>query len=184
MSRRLIVPLLALGVSCSSPLRETSEPPTPAEQPAAAEKPATPPRSAPVLNEPAVAAPEETEEPATPAAAIAPPAEQPPAKVLVAPDPVKELFAEEARRVEREQTLVRLASERDAAAAVVAQRQKDLLALKNPFLPRPQFTPDESTAIKGLGGAARARWAEGRVAEANALLEAAQKAYDDAKANR
>lgn len=179
MSRWLIVPLLSLGVSCSSPLRETSEPPTPVEQPAAVERPATPP---PVVNEPAVAVPEET---ATPAAAIAAAAEKPPPpKALAIPDPVKELFAGEARRVEREQTIARLASERDAAAAVVAQRQKDLLALKNPFLPRPQFTPEESTEIKGLGGAARARWAEGRVAEANTLLEAAQKAYDSAKANR
>ena len=149
MSRWLIVLLLSLGVSCSSPLRETSEPVAPAEQPAAAEQPRTPPQSTTVVNEPAVAAPEE---PAPPSAAIAAPAEQlPPPTALATPDPVKELFAEEARRVERQQTIARLASERDAAAAVVARRQKDLLALKNPFLPRPQFTPEESTEIKGLG---------------------------------
>lgn len=182
MSRWLIILVLSLGVSCSSPLRETSEPPQPAEPQVAAGQTAAPPTARPtVVNPPPAATPEEI---APPVAVTAAPAEKPaPARALAAPDPVKELFAAEARRVERERTIARLASERDAAAAVVAQRQKDLLALKNPFLPRPQFTFDESTAIKGLGGAARARWAEGRVAEAQALLDAAQKAYDDAKAN-
>jgi hypothetical protein len=102
---------------------------------------------------------------------------------LETPDPVKSVLAEEARRVEREQLVARLETERDAAAAIVARREKDLLAFKNPFLPRPQLTADESAEIEGLGGAARAKWAERRVAEAKAQLELAQKRYDDAKAN-
>ena len=37
---------------------------------------------------------------------------------------------------------------------------------------------------KGMGGAARAQWAEHRVLEAKAALDSAQTAYDQATANR
>jgi multidrug efflux pump subunit AcrA (membrane-fusion protein) len=104
-------------------------------------------------------------------------------KVPAPIDPVKAVLADEEQRVEREQLIARLAAERDAAAAVVLRREKDLLAFKNPFLPRPQLAADEAAEIKGLGGAARARWADRRVADAKAKLEEAQKAYDAAKAN-
>jgi hypothetical protein len=97
---------------------------------------------------------------------------------------VKVLLAEESQREEREKLIIRLAAERDDAAAVVARREKDLLAFKNPFLPRPQLTPEEAEEIRGLGGAARAQWAERRVADARVALDAAQKAYDDATASR
>ena len=183
MIRSLLVLLFLLGAACSSPLHETSEPAQPAETPSVAEEPAA--ASAPP---PAVAStPSETPEEKAPLPAAppppAPPAPAPPPK-LVTPDPVKVLLAEESQRVEREAMIVRLAAERDAAAAVVARRQKDLLAFKNPFLPRPQLTPEEAEEIRGLGGAARAQWAERRVADASAALAAAQKAYDDATAIR
>lgn len=179
----MIVPVLLLGVSCSSPLRETSEPARSAEeQPAAETAPAPPPaRPTRVVDEPVVVAPEVTEQPVEATAAPPPPPEVARAPVVV--DPVKALFAEEERRIERAKTIASLAAERDAAAAVVMRREKDLLAMKNPFLPRPQLAANEQEELKGLGGAARARWAERQVVEARALLEAAQKAYDAAKAN-
>lgn len=181
-----MVPCLLLA-ACSSPLRETSEPSRSAEPSPSAEEAtaSSAPSSAPAPSDVATAA-----QPAPPASPKAQPPPEPPAEkpkaapALAQPDPVKEVLAEEAQRVEREQMIVRLAAERDAAADVVARRQKDLLAFKNPFLPRPQLTPEEADEIKGLGGAARAQWAERRVDDAKALLDAAQKAYDDARAPR
>jgi multidrug efflux pump subunit AcrA (membrane-fusion protein) len=181
MSRLLIVPFLLLGAACSSPLRESSEPAPTAEQPVVSPKPdVAPAAQAPVEPESQAAPPS-----APPAPVMAePPRAKPRApEPMATPDPVKSVLAEEARRVEREQLVARLETEREAAAAIVARREKDLLAFKNPFLPRPQLTADESAEIEGLGGAARAKWAERRVAEAKAQLELAQKAYDDAKAN-
>jgi hypothetical protein len=65
----------------------------------------------------------------------------------------------------------------------LVKAQKDLLAFRNPYLARPVLTPEESSKTQGLNGAERVQWAEGRVADAIAALETAQKAYDDAKAN-
>jgi hypothetical protein len=187
--RCLIVSLLLLGAACSSPLRESSEPAQTTEQPANAPQPGDTPKtevSPPSSQAPAAAAPEAVPPPPAPASPVATTdvkAKPHPPEPLATPDPLKAVLAEEARRVEHEQLIVRLESERDAAVALVARREKDLLAFKNPFLPRPQLTGDEAAEIEGLGGAARAQWAERRVAEAKKQLEAAQKALDDAKAN-
>jgi hypothetical protein len=70
-----------------------------------------------------------------------------------------------------------------AADASAAQWEKNLLAFKNPFLPRPKLSPEDAQTIQGLDGAARALWAEGRLADARAKRNAAQKALDDLKAN-
>lgn len=89
----------------------------------------------------------------------------------------------EARRVEYEKSLVQLAADRDAAKAVVARAERDLLAFRNPYLARPVLTPDEASEIQGLNGVDRVKWAEARLAGAIASLEFSQKAYDDAKAS-
>lgn len=100
-----------------------------------------------------------------------------------APDPLKWMQDKEARRVEYEKSLVQLGGDRDAAKALVAKSERDLLALRNPYLARPELTPDEAAAIQGMNGAERVQWAESRVANAIASWESAKKAYDDAKAN-
>jgi hypothetical protein len=100
-----------------------------------------------------------------------------------APDPVKEVLQAEEKRLAYEENLKRLAAERDAAAAVVVQYEKDVLAFKNPFRPPAKLTPEQSAEIKGMDGVARVQWGERLIADAKAKLEAAQKAYDDAKAN-
>jgi len=183
------VAVLALAAACSGPSREPSGPAPTAQQPAATTQPVpaparpvtSPPVESVATQEPAVTPPETpmVEEPApqTRAADTKATPREP------APDPLKAMQEAEARRLEYAQSLPRLASERDAAAESLARRQKDLLAFKNPFMPRPQLAPDEAEEVRGLGGAARVAWAEGRVADATAVLEAAQKAYDDAKAN-
>jgi hypothetical protein len=98
-------------------------------------------------------------------------------------DALKQMQEAEARRVEYEQSLVRLAADRDAAKDLLARCNRDLLEFRNPYLPRPKLTPDESAKIQGMNGIDRVKWAEDRVAEAQAALDSAQKAYDDAKSN-
>jgi hypothetical protein len=65
----------------------------------------------------------------------------------------------------------------------VAEWEKNVLAFANPFLARPQLSPADASAIAGMGGAERMGWAKGRLAEARASRDAAQKALDVLKAN-
>jgi hypothetical protein len=81
------------------------------------------------------------------------------------------------RRVEEAETNLA------GADASAAQWERNLLAFKNPFLPRPQLSPEDAQTIQGMDGAGRALWAEGRLADARAKRNAAQKALDDLKAN-
>jgi len=99
------------------------------------------------------------------------------------PDPLRAMQDSQARREDYQRRLTQLQSSLDDARAAVAKRERDLLAFKNPFLPRPVLAPEEAQAISGMDGAARVKWADERLAEAHATLEAAQKSYDDAKAN-
>ena len=88
-----------------------------------------------------------------------------------------------ARREDYERRLTQLQAAMESARADVATRQKDLLAFKNPFLARPQLSPEEAQAIQRMDGTARAKWAEEKLTAAKVALETAQKSYDDAKAN-
>ena len=183
----LIVVALALAIACSSPNRNAPGTAPTEQEPVASTKSALPPSKPAALLPVKRAAVEEhiPKPPETPVSAPDAPATRAvePTPSETAPSLLKMMQDAETRRLEYEQSLPRLASERDAAAEVVVRRQKDLLAYKNPFLPRPQLAPDEAEEIKGMGGAERANWAEGRHAEAKALFEAAQKVYDDAKAS-
>ena len=89
----------------------------------------------------------------------------------------------QARRYDYERRLARLSAELDQARADVVRRERDLLAFKNPLMPRPQLSADEAVAIQGMDGVARVKWAEERLTAAKVALEAAQKSYDEAKAN-
>ncbi len=178
--------LLATLVACSKPPQE-NEGKVAATEPAATATPT--PTPAPTVPAPAPSAPPMDEAP-TPAETPVPPPS--PATTAVAPpvstpaetpDPLKLMQEEEARRQEYEKRLVQLAADRDAARGLVARTERDLLALKNPYLARPALTPNESAAIQGLSGADRVKWAEARLADAMESLKSAQSAYDDAKAN-
>ena len=177
---------LALLTACSSPTRDvgTGAPAQkdPVASPPAPSKPAAPvavartplPDNAPTPPETPVTPP-----PAPATAATGPKASSP----EPAPDPVKWMQETEARRIEYEKNLVRLAADRDAAKDLVARAERDLLAFRNPYLARPVLTPGEAAEIQGLNGVDRVKWAEARLAGAIASLESTQKAYDDAKAN-
>jgi len=194
-----IVSFMALGAACAGPNREVPASPPATESTdapeatesaeAATPQTGTPPTEA-AVQPPVESAPAQEQAPTpsetTPAAPVASEtsAETPDAKAAeTETDPVKAVLGGEERRKEHEQTLARLAAERDAAAEAVAQCEKDALACKNAFMPRPKLAAESAEKVKDLDGAARVQWADNRIAEAKAALEKAQKAYDDAKAN-
>jgi hypothetical protein len=186
-----IVALSLLAVACSKPKPVVPDNPPPAAAPAVAAEPA-PVNPSPAPDAATENAPVKTVA-STPVAVAVPvpvPVETPAAAVAQdvkppqpSPDPLKQLEESEKKRVEYEQLLARLATERDTAAAAVAQREKDLLAFKNPYMARPKLATADSEKIEGMGGAARAEWAQAQVDAAKDALDKAQKAYDDAKNN-
>lgn len=197
MSRRLatfvgirsipIAVVLVVAVACSSPKREIGSDASIAKEPAASTTSATAKPSSPAVAPAAVASAQATDNAPTPVETPLPSDSQPAARTSEPnsppSDPFKEVQESEARRVEYQRGLVQLAADLEAARALVARSQRDLLAFKNPYLARPNLSPDEAAAIQGLNGVERAKWAETRVADAVANLSSAQAAYDDAKAN-
>jgi hypothetical protein len=91
----------------------------------------------------------------------------------------------EDRAAREEAKKVRVAqAEQDLAEANarVVELEKRLLAVKNPFLPRPVLPPEEAKAWEGLGGAERAARVEKQLAEARDAAAAAERALAEAKA--
>jgi hypothetical protein len=196
----LAPPLALLLVACGGGTREAHAPPpitasaptpSPAATPTAAGTSTTPltERAAEerVVAKPLSVTPISTPVPQnTPDPSVPPPATIPdPASIKPGPtaDPLRVMQDSQARKYDYERRLQRLSGELDVARAEVVRREKDLLAFKNPFLPRPQLPPEEAQAIQEMDGAARVKWAEERLTAAKVALETAQKSYDDAKAN-
>jgi hypothetical protein len=63
------------------------------------------------------------------------------------------------------------------AHARVLELERRLLAVRNPFVPRPQLPPEEAEAWAGLDGVARAARVEGQLERARAELLAAQERF-------
>lgn len=61
-----------------------------------------------------------------------------------------------------------------AASARMEEPEKRLLAIRNPFLPRPALEPEEAQAWEGLDGRERAERVERQLAEARTELAAAE----------
>lgn len=187
-ARSILIPaVMTIMAACSNPNHEVGKDASTPKEPVASPSPATskPPEPVAVVSRlPVNDAPTPSETPVTlppvPATPATAPNSSPPES---APDPVRWMQETEARRVEYEKSLVQLAADRDAAKAVVARAERDLLAFRNPYLARPVLTPDEASEIQGLNGVDRVKWAEARLAGAIASLEFSQKAYDDAKAS-
>ena len=189
--------LVAVLASCGSPTREApAPPPITASAPSPAPSPSPSPADLATPETERAAQMERVTEKSLPVRPVATPVPvpagepgvPPPATIATPPpsalpDPLRAMQDSQARREDYQRRLTQLQSSLDDARAAVAKRERDLLAFKNPFLPRPVLAPEEAQAISGMDGAARVKWAEGRLAEANAAFEAAQKSYDDAKAN-
>jgi hypothetical protein len=89
----------------------------------------------------------------------------------------------EARRADYQRRLDEAKLKLDNADLAMATWERNVLAFKNPFLARPQLSPEDNDAIAGLDGAARVRWAEARLSQISAQRDTAKKALDDLKAN-
>lgn len=177
------VSLAFAAVACGG-APERAEPPSPppltTETPQAAVRPEAA-VSQPSDREPAPPAP--APRPAEPPASAAKP---PPEAVVEAPpaapaatDPLQWM---EDRQAREEAQRVRIAAAEkavDDARARVAELENRLLAVKNPFLPRPVLPPEEAAAWEGLDGAERAKRVETQLAEARSELERAEKALAD-----
>lgn len=112
------------------------------------------------------------------------PLPDPNAKPKDAPvDPLQWLQDSQARKAEYERALTDAQSSVETATTTIAQWQRTILAFKNPYLPRPQLAPEDAQTIAGMNGIERVKWAEGKLADATAVREAAQKKVDDLKAN-
>jgi len=206
VSRIAIAALLLTAAACGGSEREAAAPPPiaaakPAESAAATPEPAAARRAAPdggtlppgseaSTSAPGAPAKKPAAEPAyTPGTSLPgaiPPAPlpDPSAKPAEAPpDALQWLQDSEARKADHQRRLLEAQESVDAARADVVRWQDILLAFKNPFRPRPQLAAEEAAAIEGMDGAARAHWAEGRLAGANAALEAANKKLEQIKAN-
>ena len=130
-----------------------------------------PPAASPVVDtapppaSPVAAGSEETPMP-VPHAENAPP---PPA-----PDPLAEI--EKANSVRQTLALQRgrLQADVDEARARVAELEKRLLAVRNPFLPRPQLPADEERIWTTLDGAQRAARVEAQLEQARRDVEKAE----------
>jgi hypothetical protein len=176
-------------IAAAKPAEPEAAPPKPA-----AEAPATAPPAAATAPAP-VAVPAPTAPTAKPAPAFTPGTSEPGA---IPPAPAPEATRkDEAKPVDslqwmrdkqaRESDYKRRLEEAEvnlaAADTSAAQWERNLLAFKNPFLPRPQLSPEDAQTIQGMDGAGRALWAEGRLTDARVKRNAAQKALDDLKAN-
>jgi type IV secretory pathway VirB10-like protein len=150
--------------------------PTPTATPAPdTQAPATPGESAPA---PAVT-PAPVAEQATPPA----PAAETNPKPQQQPDALQWMKDSEARRVDYERRLDEAKSNLETANLQTAAWERNVLAFKNPFLARPQLSPEDSQAIAGMNGTERVRWAEARLSSVSLARDAAQKALEDLKAN-
>ena len=108
----------------------------------------------------------------------------PPAETAQAPpDPLEQMRQGEVKRADYQKQLAEAQAKVVVADASIADWQNTILAFKNPFRPRPQLASADAQAIEGKDGVSRVAWAEGKLAEARAVRDAAQKALDDLKAN-
>jgi len=152
-----------------------------AAPPEAAEAPVKAPESAPPAAAPAPAHTPGTSLPGAIPPAPAPDASTKPPEQPV--DPLVWLRDSEARKADYQRRLEEANGNVINADAKVAEWEKNVLAFSNPFLARPKLSPEDASAISGMDGTQRVRWAQARLAEARTARDASQKALDDLKAN-
>jgi len=163
-----------------------SEAAAPVEAPPQAAAPAATPQ-APPPSTPDAAPPVVAQSASAPASApdsTAKPVEKPAEKPAEQPvDALKWMQDGEARRLDHERRIKEAEANLAIANASVADWERTVLAFKNPFLARPQLSPDDAATVKGLDGKGRVDWADGRLVAARTARDAAQKTLDDLKAN-
>jgi len=150
----------------------TPEPVTPAPAPPAEAPPSAPANPAPVAQQatPPVPVPETN---------VKPPQQQQEQQ----PDALQWMRDSEARKADYQRRLDEAKVNLENANLAMTTWERNVLAFKNPFLARPQLSPEDTQAIAGMDGVARVQWAEGRLSTVSAARDTAQKALDDLKAN-
>jgi hypothetical protein len=98
-----------------------------------------------------------------------------PAPPPVLPDPLQAMEQKKSDEARRQQAIADTQREIDAAEATVRDLEKRLLEQRNPYLPRPALSKEESEAQAGLNGAER-------VARTQEQLDLARKELERAKA--
>jgi len=161
-------------------------PPVAAAAPAEEPRPAPPAASLPAPTPPVVAPPVAS---ADTAPASEPPRSSTPTAAPTAkpqqqqPDALQWMRDSEARKADYQRRLAEGQVNVENATQSVLTWERNVLAFKNPFLARPQLSPEDAQEVAGMNGAARVVWAEGRMAAAVAARVAAQKTLDELKAN-
>jgi len=155
------------SIAASTPAAETQATPTPTTTSTATEAP-TP--AAPVEVPPVTTPP-----PPTPDSTVKPQQQE--------PDALQWMRDGEARKADYRRRLAEAEANLASANLSMVTWERNVLAFKNPFLARPQLSPEDTQSIAGMDGAQRARWAEGRLSSTSAARDAAQKTLDDLKAN-
>lgn len=89
-------------------------------------------------------------------------------------DPLEAIEQEQAREADRSLRLAKAEREVAEAAARVKELEKRALAIRNPFLPRPELPPEEAEAWKGLSNEQRLERTEAALAQARKKLEEAR----------
>lgn len=162
------------------PTQQAAPPPQQAGTQALAQSVGTPP---PASTGGTVVEPAHTPGTSLPGAIPPSPAPSPGAQQQALPDPLQAMRDGEARKADYQRRLAEAQAAAQNALTNAETWQRNALAFKNPFLARPQLSPEDSAAIAGMDGAQRVKWSEGKLAEAMAASNAAQKAVDDLKAN-
>lgn len=98
------------------------------------------------------------------------------------PDPLREIESEEARRVSRLAQVQAAEAEVAGLREEVARLEKRALAVRNPYLPRPELPDDEARAWEGLSGPERLKRVEGQLAVAADALRDAEARLDALRA--
>lgn len=166
----------------------------PASQPSAASTPAAEPPATQTLvvsPTPATAAPVEAPPveptPTAPASEPPPPPSPAPAAKPQAqqqqPDALQWMRDSEARKADYQRRLNEAETNLESANLAMVTWERNVLAFKNPFLARPQLSPEDDQAIAGMNGSERVRWAEGRLSSVSAARDTAQKTIDELKKN-
>jgi hypothetical protein len=161
-------------IAASKPAENPQPDPTPAASVEA------PPVATPAPSPEPPVMPETSLPPAIPPSPSPDPNAKPPQKP---PDALQWLADGEARKADYQRRVAEAEASVADANAKAATWERTALAFKNPYLARPKLSPEDAQAIAGMGGAGRVQWAEGRVVEANAARDAAQKTLDELKAN-
>ena len=111
------------------------------------------------------------------------PPPQPASQAAAPADPAQWLRERETRRADYQKRVAEAEAAAVQADASVATWERNLLAFKNPLLPRPQLGPEDTAAIAGMDGVQRVAWAETKLADARTARDAAKKALEQLKAN-